>query len=147
MGSWSKITYSQRLFLWLLGYSALLVGSFVCFQYHREKRFKADELDAGLQLVNRHILERLAEGSDVRQFVTSSLQPFGELRISLIDTAGHVVYDNTLDALPGTSHRSREEIARALRSGSGYTVRRHSQSTGRSYFYSATWDGGGVLSA
>lgn len=145
MGSLSKITYSQRLFLWLLGYSALLVGSFVCFQYHREKRFKADELDAGLQLVNRHILERLAEGSDIRQFVTSSLQPFGELRISLIDTAGHVVYDNTLDALPGTSHRSREEIARALRSGSGYTVRRHSQSTGRSYFYSATWDGGAYL--
>ena len=32
MGSWNKIRYSQRLFLWLLSYSVLLVGCFVCFQ-------------------------------------------------------------------------------------------------------------------
>lgn len=145
MALWNKITYSQRLFLWLLGYSVLLVGCFVCFQYHREKIFKADELDAQLQLINRHILEDLAGGSDVMKISRSQLHPFEELRISIIDTTGHVVYDNTLDTIPHASHLTREEIVRALKYGSGYTVRRHSEITGKTYFYSATLGSGGYV--
>ena len=52
MDSLNKITYPQRLFLWLLGYSVLLVGCFVVFQYGREKEFKAGELNTKLQLIN-----------------------------------------------------------------------------------------------
>lgn len=123
----------------------MLVGCFVCFQYHREKKFKADELNARLQLVNLYILEQLAAGGDAGRITASPLYPFEDLRISVIDTAGHVVYDNTLDTLPGTGHLSRQEIAQAFRNGAGYTVRRHSQSTGKTYFYSATWPGKGYL--
>ncbi len=137
MDSWNSISYPKRLFLWLLGYSVLLVGCFVCFQYHREKRFKAEALNAQLQLVNRHLLDELAGGTDVRALSAAPASPFEELRISVIDTAGRVVYDNTLDTIRA-SHLTRTEIAEALRSGAGYTVRRHSESTGRSYFYSAT---------
>ncbi len=137
MGSWNKISYSQRLFLWLLSYSVLLVGCFVCFQYHREKRFKADELNAQLQLINAHLLEALADGLDFALLSASQPHPFDELRISVIDTAGRVVYDNTLDTLPYADHRSRREIDRALRNGTGYAVRRHSESTGKTYFYAA----------
>ncbi len=137
MGSWSKISYSQRLFLWLLSYSVLLVGCFVCFQYHREKRFKADKLNAQLQLINSHLLEALADDHDLARLSASQPHPFDELRISVIDTAGHVVYDNTLDTLPYANHRSRKEIGQALRSGTGYAVRRHSESTGETYFYAA----------
>ncbi len=32
MVSRNKLSYPKRLFLWLLGYSLLLVGSFVLFQ-------------------------------------------------------------------------------------------------------------------
>ncbi len=137
MGSWNKITYSQRLFLWLSGYSLLLVACFVCFQYHREKRFKIDELNAQLQLINRHLLDDLNGGSTALQIPASQLHPFDELRISVIDTAGNMVYDNTLDTLSHSSHLFREEIAGALKSGTGYSVRRHSESTGKTYFYSA----------
>ncbi len=69
MGSWSKISYSQRLFLWLLSYSVLLVGCFVCFQYHREKKFKADKLNAQLQLINSHLLEALVTPCAIYRFV------------------------------------------------------------------------------
>ncbi len=137
MGSWNKISYSQRLFLWLLSYSVLLVGCFVCFQYHREKRFKADELNAQLQLINAHLLEALTDGLDFALLSASQPHPFEELRISVVDTAGRVVYDNTLDTLPYADHRSRKEIDRALRNGTGYAVRRHSESTGKTYFYAA----------
>lgn len=139
MASWNKITYPQRLFLWLLGYSALLVGCFVSFQYHREKEFKAGELNAQLQLINRNIIEEMAAGDGTIPLpAAAGRHPFKELRVSIIDPSGHVVYDNTLDTIPHSSHLSREEIALAIRHGSGYTVRRHSESTGKTYFYSAT---------
>ena len=35
------------------------------FQYHREKEYKAEALDAQLQLVNLHILDELDEGKHV----------------------------------------------------------------------------------
>ena len=50
MYSLNKLSYPQRLFVWLLGYSLLMVGCFVVFQYHREKEFKAEEIDKQLQL-------------------------------------------------------------------------------------------------
>lgn len=138
MASWSKLTYHRRLFLWLLGYSLLLVGCFIGFQYHREKQFKIDELNDRLQLINLHILDDLAKGGDVAEVSLSQPHPFDELRVSVIDNTGHVIYDNSLDSIPGANHLEREEIAKALTRGAGYTVRRHSESTGNTYFYSAT---------
>ncbi len=64
-------------------------------------------------------------------------KPFGEIRVSVISEDGHIIYDNTLDSLPKTNHLDRQEIRDALRLGSGYAVRRHSESTGNNYFYSA----------
>lgn len=58
---------------------------------------------------------------------------------------GSVIYDNSMDSLPGTNHLDREEIKRALKSTSGYTVRRHSRSTGQYYFYSATKGNQGLI--
>jgi hypothetical protein len=57
--------------VWLLGYSLLLVGSMVIFQYGREKEFKAAELNSQLQLVNLHISDGLAEGKTERLSVPS----------------------------------------------------------------------------
>ena len=57
--------------------------------------------------------------------------------MTLIDPAGHVVFDNSLDTLPGANHLDRPEVAEALARGTGYTIRRHSESTDRNYFYSA----------
>lgn len=59
------------------------------------------------------------------------------MRISIIDDSGKVIFDNTLDSLPGSNHLHRKEIADAVRHGTGYTLRRHSESTGETYFYSA----------
>ena len=56
MASWTKLTYYRRLFIGLVAYSAVLVGSFAIFQYYREKDFKAEELNARLQIINDRIL-------------------------------------------------------------------------------------------
>ncbi len=137
MGLLNKLSYPQRLFVWLLGYSLLMVGCFVVFQYHREKEFKAEEIDKQLQLINTYILTELGEGHDVPDIKLDEFKPFGEIRVSVISEDGHIIYDNTLDSLPKTNHLDRQEIRDALRLGSGYAVRRHSESTGNNYFYSA----------
>lgn len=129
-----RLTYHKRLFLGLLFYSWLLVGSLALFQYQREKKFKAEELNSQLQVVNDLILSRL----DSTGRLTVPPVDIHGLRISVIDKQGKVIYDNSLDALPGTSHLNREEIAEALATGEGYTLRRHSDTNGKTYFYSAT---------
>ncbi len=137
MASWNKLTYPRRLFLWLLGYSLLMVTCFVLFQYHREKDFKAAELDARLQIVNAYIINEIDSGRNVSQMNLDELMPVEGLRVSIIRRDGTVVYDNSLDTLPGTNHQNRKEIREAITKGSGYTLRRHSESTGQNYFYSA----------
>lgn len=138
MASSSRLSYPRRLFLWLLGYSVILVGSFAVFQYHREKALKAEEMNARLQTINSYILAELESGRDVSQIDLSDFHPFEDIRLSVISQSGRLLYDNSIDTLPVANHIDREEIRQALAHKSGYTVRRHSESTGENYFYSAT---------
>lgn len=133
----SRLSYHRRLFLLLLGFSWALVACFVLFQYGREKHFKAESLNARLQLFNLRMLDALNDGADPARFIASHDEPFGDLRVTLIDRAGHVFFDNTLDTLPAANHLDRPEVAQALARGTGYTIRRHSESTDLNYFYSA----------
>ena len=133
MVSRNKLSYPKRLFLWLLGYSLLLVGSFVLFQYHREKAFKASEIDCQLQLVNTYILNELAEGKTIAEMELAEISPFKDIRLSIIGKNGNLIYDNTIDSLPGNNHNNRKEIAEAMNVGRGYTLRRHSEVTGDTY--------------
>ena len=136
----SRLSYHRRLFLLLLAFSWALVACFVLFQYGREKHFKAESLNARLQLFNLQMLDALNEGADPVRFIASHDEPFGNLRVTLIDRAGHVFFDNTLDTLPAANHLDRPEVAEALARGTGYIIRRHSESTDRNYFYSAMAD-------
>lgn len=146
MASWSKLDYAKRLFLWLLCYSLLMVGCFVAFQYHREKQFKAEELNARLQIVNTNILNSLKSPASIDSVLILEPTNLQSLRVSVIDSTGRVLCDNSLDSLPEDfSHLQRSEIATAMLKGSGYTVRRHSQSTGQTYFYAATKGSNGII--
>ncbi len=137
MAFWNKMTYSKRLFLWLLGYSALLVSFFIVFQYNREKDFKVSEINSNLQLINTYIISELHKGVSPQKISLEDFHPFEEIRVSVISDNGKVLYDNTLDSLPNNSHIGREEISEAIIHGTGYTIRRHSESNDISYFYSA----------
>lgn len=141
----NRLSYSRRLFLWLLGYSLLLVGSFVVFQYNREKDFKTVEVNSQLQLINRFIISQLEGGKNIREIAAATFHPFDRLRISVFEGSGVLVFDNYSDSLPGGDHSGRVEIRNAIAKGSGYAVHRHSESTGETYFYSATKGDGGMV--
>jgi len=127
--------------MWLLAYSLLLVGCFIGFQYYREKAFKSEQLNTLLQYLNADMLRGLEADGKLR--IPS--RPFADLRVSVIDSCGRVVYDNTLDVPSPANHLHREEVAKAMATGEGYTVRRHSESTGETYFYAAKRGRGGYV--
>lgn len=133
MASWNKINYSRRLYLWLLFYSFLMTGCFVAFQYHREKDFKSEELNARLQGINAEILSGMQYGD----YIPYAIADYRDLRISVISPEGNVIYDTGIDPSVAKNHLDREEVAKANRDGEGYTVRRRSETTGENYFYSA----------
>ena len=133
----SRLSYHRRLFLLLIVFSWTLVGCFILFQYGREKHFKAEQLDAQLQLFNLRLLDAAGEGTPPDAFIARYGNPYEDLRVTLIDRTGRVIFDNSLDTLPDANHLGRPEVAEALAHGKGYTIRRHSESTDRNYFYSA----------
>lgn len=145
MGSRVRLSYHRRLFLLLLVFLWTLVASFVLFQYGRERHFKAEQLDARLQLINLRMLDALDNGVAPETFAAYGRRTFNELRVTLIDRQGNVLFDNSLDTLPGTNHLDRPEVRSALRNGTGYIIRRHSESTHRNYFYSAMADGNRII--
>ena len=137
MGFRFKISYHKRLYGSLVIYSLFLLGCFAIFQYHREKEFKADEMDSRQQEINEEILAGMAEGKSIEETVAAIKTGFPELRVSLISRNGRLMYDNFVDSLPETNHLSRKEVRDALRNGTGFDLRRHSESTGKNFFYSA----------
>lgn len=128
------MSFQRRLFLLLLAMSWLLVACFVAFQYSRERHYKAAMLDGQLQLLNMHLLDGWERTGSIA--MPRSL-PFDRLRVSVVDRQGRVLYDNATATPPTANHLGRPEIADALRTGRGYTIERHSQSSGIDYFYSA----------
>lgn len=136
MDSRRRLSYRRQLFLLLVGFSWAVIACSVAFQYGRERRYKAERLDARLQLLNTQIIDALSDGLPPEQAVAAGTAAFPDLRITVLDRRGGVRYDTSADTLTA-NHLDRPEIARAIATGTGYTIRRHSQSTDLNYFYSA----------
>lgn len=69
----SKHSYQTQSFLWLLGFSWLLIVCFVGFQYHREKELRTELLDSQLQIINAQLEEALSNARGSSQERTFSL--------------------------------------------------------------------------
>ena len=142
--SYKVLPFSQRLFLSVNLLFVTFVGCFVIFQYNREKSFKSELLNIQLQNYNDrlydHIITKSEQNIDsLRQYVATHMMP--DLRVTLINTQGTVVFDNSQKELSTfENHSSRKEVQDALLYGSGYAISRHSASIeGEEYFYSARY--------
>ncbi|WP_303741957.1 cell wall metabolism sensor histidine kinase WalK, partial [uncultured Muribaculum sp.] len=124
----------------------LLVGTFMVFQYRREKAFKEQLLDCELQMHNRRILDDISRGVSIDSIIGHIGSPLDNLRISLIDNAGNVIFDNNDSTpFPSGDHNSRPEVIEARKSGIGHSVSRYSVSDNCSYFYSAMRGDDGIV--
>ena len=138
MASAIRLSFHRRLFVMLIAFSWSIIVCFIGFQYMREKQYKSDYLSLQLQLYNRHLLEAVEDGEPHESYIATHQKPFDDLRISIIDLTGRVVYDNMLPVAWLDNHRMRPEVSAALKRGSGYHIGRQSTSDGVEYFYSAT---------
>ena len=122
----------------LLAFSWTIILSCISFQYVREKQYKSEILNAKLQLYNQYLIENIEDGFSFEKCVASQRKPFEDLRITVIEFSGKVLYDNMLSIDSLDNHSKRFEVIEAMKKGSGYHIGRYSVSDGRQYFYSAT---------
>jgi len=135
----------------LFFYSAIFIAVAVLtisYLYKREKNYRIetlnDELHKVTKIVDNYININSIYKNGNYDLIDSiyALLPIPNLRISIIDTAGIVLYDsNVPDYEHMENHRSRPEIIESARSGFGTAVRR-SGTTGQDFYYYArfyTW--------
>lgn len=152
MGTVLKTKSFQRNLLYSIGGVFVLFAiCFSIYQYQREKDYKIDILHSRLQMYNYEMVQTLGEDSltSSRLFHDYVKRHNVEgLRVSIIDKKGRVILDsyNTYLIAMG-NHLQRTEIQQALHEGNGYDIKRTSQSTHETYFYSATRFGNVIVRA
>lgn len=104
------------------------------YQNKREHAFRCDILHSRLQLNN---YEEMLHFSDSVKYKLK--RPSAEIRVTVIDTLGNVLYDTEFQNVASmNNHLEREEVQLAMAHGSGYDIKRASTANRETYFYSAT---------
>ena len=129
-----RIGYKQKLFLWFGMVSLFFAAGIVVFEQSREKQYRSaaleEKLNAYADVANKAIESGQTPDSLPALFPS-------ELRITLIDTQGNVLYDNVVkENVAIENHAQRPEILAARNHGYGLEIRR-SASNNREYFYYA----------
>ena len=135
-------SFQKNLFFSIGGIFLLFAVCFIAYQYRREKEYKIDILHSRLQMYNYEMMQSLGEQGilcdSLFEAYTHS-HNIDRMRVTIIDTNGLVLQDNNyqeIDSLP--NHLKRVEVQEALAHGNGYDIKRTSESTHETYFYSAT---------
>ncbi|MDD4921870.1 MAG: ATP-binding protein [Bacteroidales bacterium] len=130
-------SFHQKLFMSIVSTFLVFVLMISYFQYQREKNYRIELMTEQLQSYNSLVYEMIEEkglSDSSIQNITHFLN-IADLRFSIIDFTGKVLYD-TEAKHPG-NHANRPEIKNALTYGYGVSVRRKSETTGKTFFYAA----------
>jgi len=144
-------SFQTNLLMSIGGIFLLFAICFSVYQYQREKEYKIDIMHSRLQTYNYEMvqtlgLEGLTNHTLFQNYVAR--HSFEGLRVSIINKDGRVLLDSynaNIDSLG--NHLERTEIQQALHDGNGYDIKRTSQSTHETYFYSATRFGNLIVRA
>lgn len=137
------LSFSQYLFFSVTAIYCVFVAGFLYYQYHREKQHKVELLNSTLTVFNVDLYDHLSDSAfSVKDYVErySRRHHLQELRVTIVDERGNVLFDNDIPSgrTPG-NHLDREEIRDALSDGSGYSIKRTSETLGGAFFYSANY--------
>lgn len=114
----------------------LVVVGFSCYSFISDRSYKVQYINNSLQQLNKTIARDYAAGRPMNEIYAENLTYYPQLRLTLLDLEGVPLYDT--HPLGGYgNHSQRPEVQQALAEGSGFTVRRVSESTSEAYFYSA----------
>ncbi len=135
-----KLTYRQRLFLYVAILFAIFAFGVFIFENSRERKFKTEalveKLDAYAEIAHATIEWRSASEKKMALDSLMHLLP-SNIRLSLIDNQGNVIYDNSVENLSVLqNHADRPEIVNVLKYKKGTDIRL-SASTEQEYLYYA----------
>ncbi len=133
-----KLNFRLQLFLIVAFAFALFTLSVILVEQNREKKIKTEaveeKLDAYADIVQKAIINQTAENYPALLQSLAPLLPHN-LRLSIIEPDGKVVYDNDVSAWKHLeNHLNRPEIKKAFDSKTGSDIR-ISRSTQKKYLY------------
>ncbi|MFA7081043.1 MAG: ATP-binding protein [Bacteroidales bacterium] len=134
-----KLNYKKRLFLYFAIIFAVFTIGVITFQQSQEKRFRTEaleeKLDAYAEIINAGLLNRSGDSSQIIDTIIQLLPQ--NIRLSLIDNQGNVLFDNSIKNISSLeNHANRPEIIESLRAGKGSYIRT-SASNSQEYLYYA----------
>lgn len=135
------LPFNRKLFLSVILLFLVFAVSFLVHQYRFERKYKIEMLDLQLSNCNERVYQYLEDAprslwqDTIAQYLKS--QKNKDLRITIIDFKGNVLFDS-YENHKLKNHSKRPEVIGALTKEHGYDVRRTSESTGLTYFYTAT---------
>lgn len=135
-----KLNFRQRLFLYITVVFSIFTISIVLFEHTQEKKFRTESLEEKLDVYTQIISSKLSvtSQSEYTSTMDSLIALFPKnIRISLIDLKGNVVYDNSIrDLASFENHYNRPEIIAARTNTKGDDIR-ESVSNHHKYLYYA----------
>ena len=137
----SKFSYKQKLFIYFFTVFLVFTVIIVLFQFSREKKYRISQLENTLlnitQITQNYISINSINTDNNWEKIDSVIKilPRDDIRITLIDLNGVVLYDSSVDDYKSMeNHLSRPEIQESIHSDFGTNIR-ESISTGVSYYY------------
>jgi len=133
-----RFSFHQKQFFAIISTFLIFVVLVSIYEYNREKEFRIGLLSDQIESYNRLVIEVINKNGLNDSLLNSLISSLNvkDLRVSVIDYSGNVVFDNEAENLQ--NHLDRPEIKDALTTGNGVSVRRKSETTGKTFFYAAT---------
>lgn len=136
-----KRSFRARVFISYLAAFTLFTLAILAFQYDREKKYRASQLENTLDNITsftHNFIEQnsLLQKNEIRKIDSLlAILPLNNERITLINAEGVVLYDSEVrDVATMENHFKRPEVQKSLYSGKGSSIRT-SKTTGETYYY------------
>lgn len=116
----------------------LTVCALLVIGYHLLQEQVIDDLKSYADILGNRDTTQLEERD-------ASMLKSDKIRITLVNADGSVIYDNMTDYRKMENHKNRPEIAQAMKTGEGQTVRISSTFSHNTYYYAIRLTDGSVL--
>ncbi len=136
-------SFRRKIFIYFIAVFLLFTVAILLFQLQREREFKKAQLENTLENVTEvahnfiEFYQLNKTGDFSRADTLKSLIPQNNIRLTIIDKKGKVLYDSFVaDYSTMENHFERPEIQKALFSEIGSNIR-HSETTNQEFYYYA----------